>query len=76
MVLASWEDRDASELFLESPMLGRGRAMLWLLPVLLRSALMFLLWIISPPAMTTGLIREAKKGSDGWLLATLSWDFV
>lgn len=74
VVRASCEERDMSELFLEAPMLGRGRAMLWLLSVLSRSTLIFRFWITSPPAIITGLIRDARKGSDGWLLAMLSWD--
>lgn len=74
VVRASCEDSDMSELSLEAPMLGRGRAMLWLLSVRSRSTLTFRFWIISPPAITTGLIRDARKGSDGGLLATLSWE--
>lgn len=56
---------ETSELFLEPPMLGRDKAMLWLLSARCKSELTFRLWIISPPAMITGLIRAAKKGSDG-----------
>lgn len=68
---SSWDDRDNPELFLE-PMLGRGKARFCSLPVRLASKLTFLFSMISPPAITTGLMRSAKNGSTDWLLARLS----
>lgn len=68
---SSWDVRDNPELFLE-PMLGRGKARFCSLPVRLASKLRFLFSIISPPAITTGLMRSARNGSTDWLLARLS----
>lgn len=56
------DDKDNPELFLE-PILGRGNARFCSLPVRLASKLTFRFSMISPPAMTTGLMRSARNGS-------------
>jgi hypothetical protein len=68
---SSWDDRDTPELFLE-PMLGRGNARFCSLPVRLASKLRFRFSMISPPAITTGLMRSARNGSTDCWLARLS----
>lgn len=68
----SWlDDIDAVE-----STLGRRQLMLWLLSVRPKSAPVFLFSIISPPAMMTGAMRSAKKGSKDWLLLRLSCDDI
>ena len=57
------DDKDDCDPFLELDGGLVGPALLWLLSVRVSSKLVFLFWMTSPPAMTTGAILSARKES-------------